>query len=93
MLCEVYLKWLDPHPVWTDPDPDIKSVKFYLLNVKPHNNLLIQNSNCGINLSVNNVLKFWFSIDTVFNTVCTVRYSYIQSFFKFSYYSYQVSVN
>jgi hypothetical protein len=23
MLCEVYLKWLDPHPVWTDPDPDI----------------------------------------------------------------------
>jgi len=35
-----------------------KSVKFYFLNVKPHNNLLIQNSNCGINLSVNNVLKF-----------------------------------
>ncbi len=38
MLCGGHLKWLDPHPVCGSGSGH-KSVKFYLLNVKPHNGL------------------------------------------------------
>ncbi len=57
MLCKVRLKWLDPHPVWTDPDPDINQWNFIFLMLNLITNLLIRNSNCKINLSVNNIWK------------------------------------